>query len=117
MTTMVSIVNLLYLLKKEPQYFEQLYNSGCFYNHRHLRRTITTCMRVGLVTYETLGRVKNPVDVVMSHSLHKRRWNKILYFYYITTTGHAFLSYYTEKKDWQIRKANNSRTVKQVAVS
>ena len=113
MTSMVSIVNLLYLLKKEPQYFEQLYSSGCFYNAGHLRRAITTCMKAGLITYEFLGRVKSDVDVVMSHSLHKRRWNKILYFYYITTTGHSFLSFYD---GWQFRKLNKSRSMKQVAV-
>ena len=71
-------------------------------------------MKAGLITHEFLGRVRNDVDNVLSHSLHKRRWHKVLYLYYITTAGHTFLSFHD---GWQLRKVNKSRSVKQVAVS
>ena len=65
--------------------------------------------------YEFLGRVKEKdVNYVMSHSLHKRRWNKVYYLHYITPLGHKYLSFYD---GWQVRKVNKNRSVKQVAVS
>lgn len=105
---LVGVVNLLYLLKREPRNIEQLYDSGRFHGWSHLRKTIRTCMRAGLITYEFLGRTKNPVEYVLSHSLHKRRWNKVYYFYYITPMGRAFLSFYSS---WELRKANKIRSV------
>ena len=89
-----------------------LFSSGCFYNEAQLGKAITTCRKAGLITSEFLGRTKNPVDSVMAHSLHKRRWHKVLYLYYITTAGHSFLSFHD---GWQLRKVN--RGVKQVAGS
>lgn len=113
--SMVNIVNLLYLLKREPQTFSQLFDSGYFYSESYLSRAITTCRKAGLINYESVGRVKNPVDVVLSHSLHGRRWNKVFYLYYITYMGQALLSFYPNHQLRKVRGVNRLQEKKRMS--
>ena len=101
MTSFKPILNLLTLLK-EPKGIQELYDSGCFYGWKHLRKTVRICLKAGLIEIEYVGREKLDVEQVMSHSLHKRRWHKAFNYLLITSLGVTFLSCYI---DWQVKKA------------
>lgn len=95
---MVSIVNLLFLLKEEPKAWTELYDSGVFYGWHHLRRAIDVCRRAGLV-------VKDRVDVFDWDSSLGRRGTQE--WWAITTLGLNFLRLYdNEEHRWQLRKTN-----------
>lgn len=101
MSLIVSILNILTLLKEEPKGFQQLYDSGCFYGWRHLHETVRTCLNAGLIEREYIGREELHVKEVMSHTLHKRLWHKAFNLFYLTSMGVDFLSFYGE---YQVRK-------------
>jgi len=106
---MVSIVNLLYLLKDEPKTRTELYDSNAFFGWKNLYKTIMICKRTGLIVKS--HREWSGYDV----ELRRKRFRD---WFAITTVGLNFLKFFdNEKHSWQIRKANKNRGVKQVAVS
>ena len=105
MTSFKYILNLLLLLKEEPRDYKTLFESGCFYTWQNLRETVTFCIDAGFITIEQAGWKHLTVEQVMSHSLHKRRWSsKPLFFFYITSTGEVFLSFYRHKQIIKVRR-------------
>lgn len=106
MNLTVSIVNLLYLLKKEPKTRTELYDSNAFFGWKHLYKTIHVCKRTGLIVLD--HREWFEYDV----TLGRRRFSD---WFAITSFGLNFLKCYdNEEHSWHIRKY---RSEKQVAVS
>lgn len=89
-----TILNLLLLLKKEPVGFQALYDSGCFYHVSHLDSAVSICLRAGLIGYEIAGSHRLSPEEVLRQSLHKRRWHNSVKYFFITSLGSRFLSYY-----------------------
>ena len=106
MTSFKYILNLLLLLNEKPRDYASLFDSGCFYTWRNLKETVTFCIDAGFVTIERIGWKEKPtVEEAMSHSLHKRYWHaKPLLYFYITSIGLEFLSFYRHKEIIKVRR-------------
>ena len=106
MTSFKYILNLLLLLNEEPKEYKTLFDTGCFYTWRNLKKTVTFCIDAKFIRLEQVGWKCLTVEKVMSHSLHKRRWSsKPLLLFYITPIGLEFLSYYPDKEIRKVRVA------------
>ena len=105
---LVSIVNLLYLLKEEPKTRIELYESGAFSGWKHIYKTLLTCKRAGLI-------VKSHREWFEYDSYLGRR--RFCDWFAITSLGLNFLKVYDRKeRPWRIQEYKN-RSVKQVAGS
>ena len=105
MTSFKYILNLLLLINEKPRDYLSLFESGCFCTWRNLKETVTFCTDAGFIRIEQIGWKHSTIEEVLSHSLHKRCWaGKPILFFYITSIGLEFLSFYPHKEIIKVRR-------------
>ena len=90
----VSLVNLLTLLKDEPKRKTELFETGVFRNRIDLTLTIRRAKQAGLIS---LDRIEHEDYDIEWRRRPVHRW------YALTDLGLRMLDYYNRNKEWEIR--------------